>query len=808
MGFFFKGTDASDNTTSAISPSSAKDATFNSSNEKLRDIDVTTALKDLDQIQHNHQWDPNLPREKLNAVNSAIKHGDVEEIIETDSQFIEDSPYEEVRAAVRNTDGGEVACTVRAWILGMIFVTLGSGLNMLLSMRSPMVNFPALVVVLLVYPVGSLWAKIMPTRVFKTFGQEWTLNTGPFTIKEHVVVTIMSNVSISYAYSTDALLALQGKPFYNLNLGWGFALMFTLSSQLIGISLSGMFRRFLIYPAAMMWPSQFSYTSLFYALHDKSKSDGTKSNGWVISRYRYFFIVMGGMFCYYWIPGVLWQGLSVFAFVTWIKPENAVLNQLFGGFTGLSLIPLTFDWTYVSAYLQDPLLAPTYAHVNTLIGLLFFVIIPCIGMAYTGALYSDYLPLVTSQTYDNTQSAYTVAKILGDDHTLDLEKYHNYSPLFLSPSLALNYGLSFAALTAALVHTALFNGKEIWYRFKTARNQEPDIHLKMMKKYREAPEWWYYALLVVSIAFGLATVLAYDSQLPWWGFFVSVILALVFVIPTCMVMAVSTIQLSLNVISPFIAGFIFPGRPIAVMIFKVFSTITLGQAQTYSTDLKTAHYMKIPPRVTFWCQVVASIWAVFVQIAVMNWTLGAIPDVCTNTQPSHFTCPNGRAFFSSSIVWGVLGPERMFGPGSMYANFNWFWLIGAAFPVILWFLTRKMKIGFARHLNAPIMFGAMAWLPPATPISFSSWAIFGLIFNYGIRRRFGGWWKTYNYITAAALDAGLILSTIVIFFAITLPEVTIPQWWGNVDVFNTVDASYTGWLKTVPEGGKFGPETW
>ncbi|KAI1798991.1 small oligopeptide transporter [Daldinia bambusicola] len=808
MGFPFKGADASDKTTSAISPNLDNDATPNYSDEKLRDIDVATAIKDLDQIQHNHQWDPNLPREKLDAVNSALKHGDVEEIIEADSQFSEDSPYEEVRAAVRNTDGGEVSCTVRAWILGMIFVTLGSGLNMLLSMRSPMVNFPALVVVLLVYPVGSLWAKFMPTRVFKTFGQEWTLNPGPFNIKEHVVVTIMSNVSISYAYSTDALLALQGKPFYNLNLGWGFSLMFTLSSQLIGISLSGMFRRFLVYPAAMMWPSQFGYTSLFYALHDKSKSDGTKSNGWVISRYRYFFIVTSGMFLYYWIPGVLWQGLSVFAFVTWIKPENAVLNQLFGGFTGLSLIPLTFDWTYVSAYLLDPLLAPTQAHVNTLIGLLFFVIIPCIGMVYTGALYSDYLPVVTSQTYDNTQNAYTVSKVLGDNFTLDLEKYHNYSPLFLSPSLALNYGLSFAALTAALVHTALFNGKEIWYRLKTARNQEPDIHLKLMKKYREAPEWWYYALLVVSIAFGLATVLAYDSQLPWWGFFVSVILALVFVVPTCMVIAVSTITLSLNVISPFIAGFIFPGRPIAVMIFKVFSTITLGQAQTYSSDLKLAHYMKIPPRVTFWCQVVASIWAVFVQIAVMNWTLGAIPDVCTNTQPSHFTCPNGRAFFSSSIVWGVLGPHRMFGPGSMYANFNWFWLIGAAVPVILWFLSRKMKVGFARHLNAPIMFGAMAWLPPATPISFSSWAIFGLIFNYAIRKKYGGWWRTYNYVTAAALDAGLILSTIVIFFAITLPGVTIPQWWGNVDVFNTVDASYTGWLKTVSEGGTFGPEAW
>lgn len=51
-----------------------------------------------------------------------------------------------------------------------------------------------------------------------------------------------------------------------------------------------------------------------------------------------------GSFLYYWIPGVIFQGLSVFSFVTWIRPNNVVLNQLFGGFTGLSLIPLTFDW--------------------------------------------------------------------------------------------------------------------------------------------------------------------------------------------------------------------------------------------------------------------------------------------------------------------------------------------------------------------------------------------------------------------------------------------------------------------------------
>jgi hypothetical protein len=44
-------------------------------------------------------------------------------------------------------------------------------------------------------------------------------------------------------------------------------------------------------------------------------------------------------------------------------------------------------------------------------------------------------------------------------------------------------------------------------------------------------------------------------------------------------MGMTNIQLSLNVISPFIGGYLFPGRPIGVMIFKVYSTIVLGQAQ-------------------------------------------------------------------------------------------------------------------------------------------------------------------------------------------------------------------------------------
>lgn len=86
--------------------------------------------------------------------------------------------------------------------------------------------------------------------------------------------------------------------------------------------------------------------------------------------------------------------------------------------------------------------------------------------------------------------------------------------MFLAPTFALNYGLSFAALTAVLMQIVLYHRQEIWHRFKQARDQESDIHLTLMKRYQEAPDWWYGVLFVGSVALGLAGVLAYDTQLP------------------------------------------------------------------------------------------------------------------------------------------------------------------------------------------------------------------------------------------------------------------------------------------------------
>ena len=108
--------------------------------------DITNTSLDIPKFEKSHQWDPNLPQSKIDALHTAARTGDSEAVHEIEVDFGEHSPYEEVRAAVRTEDGEEVANTVRAWILGMLFVTVGSGANMFLSMRSPAINFPAIVV--------------------------------------------------------------------------------------------------------------------------------------------------------------------------------------------------------------------------------------------------------------------------------------------------------------------------------------------------------------------------------------------------------------------------------------------------------------------------------------------------------------------------------------------------------------------------------------------------------------------------------------------------------------------------------------
>ncbi|KAG5996715.1 hypothetical protein E4U43_002816, partial [Claviceps pusilla] len=156
----------------------------------------------------------------------------------------QDSPYPEVRAAVRNYDEHHLPCnTVRAWTIGLLLVVLGASMNTLFSLRQPSISIGPLVAQIIAWPMGHAWARLMPSRTFTTFGLRWSLNPGPFNIKEHAIIGVMASVSFSVAYSTDIILA--QLIFYKQNFGILFQLLLTISTQSLGYGIAGTMRKFL-----------------------------------------------------------------------------------------------------------------------------------------------------------------------------------------------------------------------------------------------------------------------------------------------------------------------------------------------------------------------------------------------------------------------------------------------------------------------------------------------------------------------------------------------------------------------------------
>lgn len=248
----------------------------------------------------------------------------------------------------------------------------------------------------------------------------------------------------------------------------------------------------------MIWPSNLVTCTLFNTLHGHKHN--TVHGG--TSRQKFFFAVFFGSCVWHFFPGYLFQALSFFNWVCWIAPNNIVVNQLFGYYSGLGMSVITFDWSQV-AYLGSPLAVPWWVSANVVCGFVsLWILVPL--LYYTNTWYAKFLPMSTRTSYDNTGATYDVSRILNPDATLDVAAYESYSPLFLSTTFALSYGLSFAAITSTIVHTWLYYRKQIWTQSRRALEEEPDIHARLMSRYPQVPEWWY------AIIFGEFIILIED----------------------------------------------------------------------------------------------------------------------------------------------------------------------------------------------------------------------------------------------------------------------------------------------------------
>lgn len=245
-------------------------------------------------------------------------------------------------------------------------------------------------------------ARILPERRFNVFGWAFTLNPGPFNRKEHTLIGIMAMLVTAFdngSLASDVWVGFQ--KFMGIPISTGYKFMFLLTSQAVSFGMAGAFHTFLVEPSFCVWPSALPTCAVLHGFHD-GKFQNIVANGWKIPRMRFFWIVFGIAALYQFIPGYLFTSLTTFAFVTWIRPNNVVLNQVFGATTGMDLIPLTLDWNQITGYLTSPLAIPYWAIANVLGGAVFFLWILSPILHWKNVWEGMYMPFSSSDTFDNT----------------------------------------------------------------------------------------------------------------------------------------------------------------------------------------------------------------------------------------------------------------------------------------------------------------------------------------------------------------------------------------------------------------------
>lgn len=693
----------------------------------------------------------------------------------------EECPVKQVEITVPKTDDPTLpAVTFRMWVLGLSSCIVLSFVNQFFWYRKMPLTISSISAMIAVVPLGHLMAKTLPHRVFfENTRLEFSMNPGPFNMKEHVLITIFANSGAGSVYATHILSAV--KLYYKRKLTFLPALLVMITTQVLGFGWAGIFRKYLVEPGEMWWPSNLVMVSLFRALHEKEErpKGGTTLN-------QFFLLVLICSFAYYVLPGYLFTTLTSFSWVCWLAPKSVLVQQLGSGLNGLGIGSFGIDWATISSYLGSPLASPWFATANIAVGF-FLVMYVMTPLTYWFDVYkAKTFPIYSSELFKSNGESYDILSIVNPSFHLDKEVYRQNGRVHLSTFFAMTYGLGFATLTATLFHVLLFDGRELWQQTKSAfgGNKKIDIHTRLMKKYKSVPTWWFAMILVLNLALILFTCEYYNEslQLPWWGVLLACAIALFFTLPIGIIAATTNQAPGLNIITEYVIGYMYPEHPVANMCFKVYGYISMVQALTFVSDFKLGHYMKIPPRSMFTAQMVGTLVAVFVYTITAWWLMEEIPNLCDTSLLPHdspWTCPMDRVFFDASVIWGLVGPRRIFGTEGEYGNVNWFFLGGALAPFLVWLAHKAFPDKeWIRLIHMPVLLGATSMMPPASAVNFTSWLLVGFLSGFVVFKYRPEWWKRYNYVLSGGLDAGTAFMTVLLFLTLQSKEIGV-SWWGN-----------------------------
>ncbi|KAG0168439.1 hypothetical protein DFQ28_004832 [Apophysomyces sp. BC1034] len=513
----------------------------------------------------------------------------------------EDLDMQIVNELATSEDDTTLVCfTFRSLFTGIILAILSASVSQLMLFKPVSVPLSNTFMMIVAYLICNAWANFLPKG-------GW-LNPGPFNVKENTCIYVLVSAANTSAYGTFILGAQQLYYAHSPGALGGMLLLF--STQIVGYGIAGQLRPFLVYAPNVVWPQSLPTVSFLRTLN--TDIDDSK---W---RTRFFFVVFGGIFVYEFIPQYMFPllgGISVFCLG---KRDSRWFERIFGGLDlneGMGVLSLSFDWQFLSAY--KPLVLPLYVQLNIFSGILIMWIVAPLAYYYN-IWDAQKFPFLSNSIYyvnktTGNSGIYPQEYVLNSDNSLNRTRFEEVGSPKYPTVAALQYVFINLSVTSAIMHVILYYGKDLggsirrqWTK-KKADQEKMDVHMRLMLAYKEVPSWWYYAIYITGIALNILVAYVNHSQLPWWGVLFAIGMSSVLSLPLNFISAVTGTSFGLNVVAEMICGFVLQGYPVANIYFKTLGFNTMNQAGIMAMDLKIGHYLKVPPRMIFWNQMIGTV---------------------------------------------------------------------------------------------------------------------------------------------------------------------------------------------------------
>ncbi|WWC69095.1 uncharacterized protein I206_103031 [Kwoniella pini CBS 10737] len=673
-------------------------------------------------------------------------------------------------------DDGDPAITFRSLVLGTIMACFQASMNQIYLFKPTQVSISGSFIVVgkTMAGVGALpfWIKVIKI-----------VNPSPWGLKEHAIAAITASAASGGA-GAISVFTVQDL-FYGIPLTATTVILSTLSIGLFGYGLTGLLRPITVWHVEAVYWTNIPTVKSLQILHWDTVKDSKPL--------RYFWYSFAGMTVYEFFPAYIFPWLNsvsipCLASMKATGSKAAILTNLFGGALsneGLGIFNISFDWQYITSGATS---MPLKLQGNYLIGIIVCYI-AFLAVYYGDAWGGRSLPFLSTSLRTASGGKYVSTKVFIDG-VLDKEKLAEYGLPKITSTYVWAMIIGNAAIGGVIVHCTVFYGPDIWKALKNGRKGiYDDRHHDAMKRYKEAPWYWYVAILIFAFVLGLVVVIKEHITLSVGSYITALVLGSVIAPFSTILYSRYGNGIATNQLMKMVAGLTSPGRPIANLYFSSWSHSVISQSLNLACDLKMGEYLKIPPRAMWVTQVYGTVLGAFINYVVMISIVNSHRDLLTDSNsgssvwsPAYFQSLN-----TSATTWALA--NYLYSRAGEYFIVPLGLAIGAGavllHRIFVIFVPRIGKISTS-DFNLPQFFAYAGYLGFNQT---QSCVIFSILFagfftQYYLRNYKPNFFKNYSYVITAAFDGGSLFVLFILSFTVFGaggPEKPFPIWWGNSD---------------------------